>query len=140
GVANRAPCLVEPIELAALLEERRLGRIEVLGLAFADDAAAESDHVAARVEDRKHDALAKAVVTARLLLRALGGLAIDDEPGVLELARRIVGEHRREVLPSLGRVADAVAGGDLARDAAALEVIDCRARFLELGAVVGERV
>src|SRR5207244_872055 len=85
-------------------------------------------------------AMAKAVVAARLLLRALAGLAIDDESRVPELAARIVGEHRREVLPSLGRVAEAVAGGDLARDAAALEVVDRGARFLELGAVVSERV
>ena len=63
-LADRAPRLVKAVELAPLLEERRLGRVQVLRLARADHAAAEPDHVAARIENREHHAVTEPVVTA----------------------------------------------------------------------------
>ena len=48
GGADRVARLHQAVELAALLEERRLGRVQVLRLALAQHAAAEADHRAAR--------------------------------------------------------------------------------------------
>ncbi len=140
-VANRAPRLVEAVELAAFFEERGLGGVQVLRLALADDAPAETDHVAARVQDRKHHAIAKAVVAARFPFGlAFVRLAVDHEAGVLQARGGVVGEHGFQVLPPVGRVTQAVARGDLARQPTALEVFDRGLRFLELGAIVGERI
>ena len=139
-VADRAPRLVEAVELATLLEERRFGRVQVFRLARADDAPAEADDVAARIEDREHHAIAEAVVAARSFFPAVAAVAVDHQARVLELRGRVVGEHALEVLPALGREAEPVARGDLARDAAALEIVDRGVRLLELRAVIRERV
>src|SRR5262249_19639704 len=135
--ADRAPRLVEAVELAPLLEERRFRRVEVLGLAFAEDASTETDDVSTRVENRKHHAIAEAVIAARGFGVGVLGLVsgIDDEPRVLHDRRGVIGEHALEVLPSIGRVAKAVARGDFTREAPALEVVDGDFRFLELGAI-----
>src|SRR6185437_16195952 len=82
--------LVEPVELAAFVKERRLRRVEVLRLALADHAAAERDDPAAAVADRKHDAIAEAVIEARARcprfgLRSRSALALDDESELGEL-------------------------------------------------------
>ena len=53
---------VDIVESAALVEERRVGRIEIFGLAVAEDAAAKGDDAAARVADREHQPAAEAVV------------------------------------------------------------------------------
>ena len=47
-----------------------------------------------------------------------------DEPRGVERRLVVVGERRFEVLPAVGRVADAEARRDLAGEAAALEVVD----------------
>src|SRR3989344_1065606 len=54
--------LVEIVERAALVEQRRVGRIEIFGLAIAQYAAAERDHPPARVADRDHQAPAEPIV------------------------------------------------------------------------------
>ena len=55
GVADRVARQEQAVELAALREQRRFRRVQVLGLAVAEHAAAEADHAAAAVVDREHD-------------------------------------------------------------------------------------
>ncbi len=57
---------VEVEQGAALVEQRRVGGVEIFGLAGAEDAAAESDHPAALVLDRIGQPAAEAVVGSRL--------------------------------------------------------------------------
>src|SRR5258708_26442013 len=66
--ADRIARLHQPIDFAALLEERRLGRVQVFGLAVSDHAPAEADHGAARTEDREHHTLAEAILALALVL------------------------------------------------------------------------
>ena len=61
----------EVVERAALVEERGLGRVQVLRLLPGGDrSGAEGDRPAAAVADREHDPVAEAVVGAAALLRA----------------------------------------------------------------------
>ena len=53
---------IEVEERAALVEQRRIGRVEVFGLAIAEDPAAECDRPPARVADRDHQPAAETVV------------------------------------------------------------------------------
>ena len=62
---------VDVVERAALVEERRVGGIEIFGLAVAEDPAAEADHPSARVADREHQPAAETVVA---VLAAFFGL------------------------------------------------------------------
>jgi len=62
GIADRRARLEQAVQLAALREHRRLGRIEVLGLAAVEHAPAEADDAPAHVVDGEHDAIAEAVV------------------------------------------------------------------------------
>src|SRR3546814_3786149 len=55
GLAGSGRGAIELVERAALVEQRGFGRIQIFGLAVADDAAAERDHAAARVADRDQD-------------------------------------------------------------------------------------
>ena len=84
GGADRLARLEQPVELAPLGEQRRFRRVQVLGLALVENAAAEADHATAAVVDRKHDAVAKTVV-------ALAAVAGDDQPGGFHRLVRIVG-------------------------------------------------
>ena len=65
GVARQA----ETVQRAPLVEDRRLGGVEVLGRWVAgahgarQDAPAECDHPTAPVGDREHDAIAEAIVS-----------------------------------------------------------------------------
>src|SRR6185503_3321321 len=104
------------VELAAFLEQRRLRRVQVLRLSVSQHAPAEPDGRAARAEDRKHDAVAEAVVALALVL--------DDQAGFHQGLVLIVGEWRFQRLPVIGRVADAEARRDLAAQTTALEVLD----------------
>src|SRR3546814_16796815 len=71
GLAGSGRGAIEIVERAALVEQRGFGRIQIFGLAVADDAAAESDHAAARVADRDHQAAAEAIIEF---------LALDPDP------------------------------------------------------------
>src|SRR5690606_25896429 len=95
---------VHPVEFAALVEQRRLGRIEVLRLALADHAPAEGDHAPARIADREHQPVAEAVVMA-FAVADLPALAFDDEPEFGELAdlAGIAPEAAQHVVPGIGR-------------------------------------
>jgi len=127
-IANRIACEVQAVELATLGEDRRLGRVQVLGLAAVENAAAEADHVPAAVVDREHDPVAEAVV-------ALAVVAGDHESRRVE-RRIVVGRKRlRQVLPAGRRVADAEMRGDDAGQATPLQVRDRSRRFLQLRAI-----
>jgi len=76
-LAHRLPALVEAIELAALVEDRCLGRVQVFGLALVQHAAAEADDFALHIADREHDAVAEPVIAFRVLARFRVGR--DDE-------------------------------------------------------------
>ena len=58
--ANRLLRPVQPVEQVSLREDLRLRRVEILRLAVAEHAAAESDDVPARIGDREHEPVAEA--------------------------------------------------------------------------------
>ena len=94
--------LPEPEQFAALVEERRLGRIEIFRRVFPDEhAPAERDRAAATVENRKHHAAAEAIV-----FRA--ALAAGEKPGFLHErdALRARAERVLERVPLIRRVAE----------------------------------
>jgi hypothetical protein len=70
--------LVQAVELAALVEDLGLRRVEVLRLAVLDDPAAEADHAAATVVDGEHHAFTEAIVVA-------AALALDGETRAFRL-------------------------------------------------------
>ena len=114
--------LVQAVQLLALVEHRCLGGIQVLRLADVQHPATEADDLAAHRPDREHDAVAEAVIA--LLFPAPIGLtaAGDDQAAVGEQRVGVVGEHAGQGAPALGRIAQAEAGGDLASQAALLQV------------------
>ena len=59
---------IEAVEICALVEQRRLGRVEIFRLARAHHPAAEGDHPATPVVDREHHAAAEAVIGLTLVL------------------------------------------------------------------------
>ena len=88
NVAQRLAHLVGAVQLAALVKERRLRRIQVLRIvfaAFAEDAPAKGDHTAARVADGEHQPMAETVVEP---LPAVVGGALDDQPGLEQMRGR----------------------------------------------------
>ena len=107
---------VEAVEVGALVEQRRLGRVEVLRLARAHDAPAEGDDAAAPVVDGKHHAAAEAIVGL-----AVAVVGLDGEPGLddlvdrhvlaLEVRQQAVARIRREAQAEIvdGRVLEAAA-------------------------------
>jgi hypothetical protein len=133
ALADRRARFEEAVELAPLAEDRRLRRVQVFRLAAVEDAAAEADHRPLHRADRKHDAIAEAVVAllARVVARrrpaALVGLG-DDQPAFLEQRVVVAREDAGEAAPAVARVAEAEAGGDLAAQASALQVGDRRDR------------
>ena len=96
-LARRRLGLVEAEQGLALVVERRLRRVEVLGLLVAERARAEAERAPALVAEREHDAAAEAVVGAAALAR-------DHEAGVEQvLLAEALGEGgRRAASPSPG--------------------------------------
>jgi hypothetical protein len=123
----------EPVQLAAFREQGRFRRVEVLGLALAQHAAAEADHLAPAVVDREHDPVAKTVVS----LAAFPG---DDEARRFERRVVVAGKGGGEGLPRVGGIADPEPGGDRAGKAPLLEIGDGARRLLQLCAIEPGRV
>ncbi len=123
----RQPDLVQAIELLALVEQRRLRRIQVFRLAALEHPAAETQHAAARIADRKHDAVAEAVIPG--LAPRTRCVALDDQSRGKQRAARLVGgtEPSQHFIPGVGRVADAESFADRLVQPAAAQV---GARFL----------
>ena len=88
---------VEGVQSLPLVEHRRVRCVEVFGIAVAHDAPAEAQHLALRVDDGKHRAVAEHVVAAAVLLARKAGL--------LELLERkaLPGQMARERVPALRR-------------------------------------
>src|SRR5213592_3682303 len=122
GRANRIARLHQSVDFAALLEERRLRRVQVFGLSVRDHAPAEADHGAARAEDREHDAVAKAVVALAFVL--------DDEAAFHEGRFRILFKNGLQRLPVVRGVADAKARGNFTSQPALLQVLNRFGRLL----------
>src|SRR5205814_1250432 len=127
GLADRVAREREAVERVALAEDRRLGGVEVLGRRLAarrppgQDAAAEGDHLAARVRDREHDPLPEAVEHAA---GALGPVAPHDEPGGERILERhaLGAQVAREHLARARRPAEPEALDQLLGDAALAQV------------------
>src|SRR5690606_9833661 len=102
GPARDPARLEEAVELAPLVEDRRLRGVQVFRLAGAEDASAEADHVAARIADREHDPVAEPVVDA-------AALVANQEPGLEQLrdALLVPAEPLQHGIPRVGRVAQA---------------------------------
>ena len=103
GGAARGAGAVDVVERAALVEERGVGRVEIFGLAVAEDAPAEGDDPAARVADRDHQAAAEAVVA----VAAFFGL--DQHAGLDELVLAELVERALERGAAVGGEAEAEA-------------------------------
>lgn len=118
-VAILLPGFVESVEFLALVEDRSLRGVQVLRLVVAEHPAAEGDDPPAAVADREHHAIAEAVV-------ALAGVAVlHQQAGVehgLEL-QVVATQVLEQVVPARRGEAEAEVAGDLAGQAAALQVV-----------------
>ena len=107
-LANRLLRPIQPVEQLPLGKDLGFGRVEILRLAVAEHPTAEADDVAGSVEDREHQAIAK----ARPRLRAV--FANDQQAGVAADASSSKPRARERVRASrliARRVADAEAVG-----------------------------
>src|SRR5207253_2515974 len=107
------------VEQVAFGVERRLGRVEILGLLVAEGAAAEGDHAALEIADREEEAATESIVDAR------AALTRDREArGDEHVFRDLLGFHEaRECVPALGRQAQAEAARHLGVDPALVQVL-----------------
>ena len=107
--------LPEAVEFPGLLEYRRLGRIQILGLVVAQHSAAKGNDPAALILNGEHHPLAKTIIGATLIV-------FDQHAGSHEyiLSRLISAVGLHEVVPTCGRKADAEIPGDLAGKAPTL--------------------
>ena len=97
----------QAIQLAALVEHRGFGRVQVFGCALAHDAAAKTNAFAFDVADREHHPIAEPVV-------ALAVFFVDDHQAAFgQQGVVVVGEHTGQAAPTFGRIAQAKAFGDL---------------------------
>ena len=119
--------LVQAVEFLALVEDRRLRRVQVLRFARAHDPRAEADDLAARIANREHDPATKPVVP----LAFVG----DDEARFRKTRVVVVIEGGAQRLPRIRREAEREARGGLSGQAASLQVFDRRLAGLQLLAV-----
>ena len=124
---------MQAVEVAAFVEQRGVGRVEVFGFGVVKYAAAEADNLAARVADGKHDAVAEAVVIFAFI--------VDDHTAVDQRGVGVGLEHLGERLPAFGCVAQAVMFDDVGIEAALLQIVLRRRIEFELLAVeIGGRL
>src|SRR5690606_32100130 len=116
--------LPQAIQLAALGKQGCFGRIQVFGLALADDPAAEPDELAPTIPNRKHHPFTKAAVTSPIF-------RLDDQAALDQHRIFIVGEYRGQTAPVFSRPAPPETSGNLATQAPALQVLDRTRRTLE---------
>ena len=62
------PCAIQAVQIPAFIKHRCFGRIQVFGLAVAHHSAAESDHPAVYVHNRKHHSVPELVIDALPLI------------------------------------------------------------------------
>ncbi len=118
GEAQGVGGLGQAVEGAALGIELALRGVEVLGLALADNPAAEGDHPALPVEDGEDDAVPEAVVEAA----ALPGHQQAGVPGRLQ--REAAGlQMAAQGVPFLHGIAQVKGLDDLRREAAFGQIV-----------------
>ena len=105
------------VEHAALLEQRRIRRIEVFRLVVAHCTGAERNGTAGTVADRKHDA------TAEIVVRNAAVLGEAQQPGLGQQRLRVLGgERAAQRLAVIGRPAEPEAAHRLLVEIAAGQV------------------
>src|SRR5690606_21223297 len=124
----------QPVELGTLGKYRRLGRIQVLGLALPDDAPAKPDEVPPGIADGKGHTLAKAVVAATVI-------GFDDDTGLDQEGRKlsvvIFRKGRGQAVPVGASPPQAIARGDLTGHASGLQVVDGRSDRTKTASIEG---
>ena len=123
-ITNCASGLIQAIKLAALFEQRRLRRIQVLGFARAQYATAKADDIAAHIDNRKHDAVTENIVAPALVI-------LLDQPHGSKRARLIIRIRALQILPAVRCIAHAEFFGNVARQSAFLEVLNRLRRFFQ---------
>jgi hypothetical protein len=116
---DRVARLVQVVEDLPLLEDLRVGGVEVLRLPRPEQAPAEPDEVPARVVDGEHQPVAEPRPRLLVLL-ALHQEPRREEPRVVVAEAVEVRAHRAELL---GREADAEPLGERTRHVAAREIV-----------------
>ncbi len=112
--------LEQAVEFLAFMKYRGFRGVQVLGFIVPQHSAAESDDPATAVADREHHAVAEPVV-------ALARLGVFHQQAGVDhrlLLQRVTAQVLVQVVPARRGEAEAEVPGDLAREAAALEVID----------------
>ena len=127
GFFNRRTAFVEAVEVAAFVEQRGVGRVEVFGFGIIEYAAAKADYLAARVADGEHHAVAEAVV--------MFAFVIDHHAAFHQRGVGVGLENLRQRLPAFGRIAQAVMLDDVSIEAALLQIVLRNRVELELLAV-----
>ena len=100
--------LVEAVQLAPLVKEARLGRIQIFRFALIDDPSAEGDHPTPRIADGEHDPVAETIVEL-VSTRTGRGVALDHKTRRQQrLPIACLGaEALQHIVPGLRGVADA---------------------------------
>ena len=89
------------------MKQCRFRRIEIFGFALINHASAERNDPAARVANRKHDAIAKAVIVHFTVARR-AAFAFDDKSRIVQCLTPgiIAAEVFQNVVPGIFRIAD----------------------------------
>ena len=110
---------MQTVKLAALVKQRRLRRVEVLGLALVQHASTETDQPAAMVVDWKHHPITEAVVEAAAVF-------LHQQAGPQQcFTNTVIRPHSlQQRIPTVWRETQTKIGSDFARESAALQVIN----------------
>ncbi len=130
---------VEIVERSALVEQWRLGGIEILRFARPEDPPAEGDDAAARIADRDHQPPTKAVVGPSTALGMSGVTFIraDQHPCFDQFVLAERGQGGFQVAAVIGREADPETRHGAVVDSATGEIV-ARGGALDPGELVGE--
>ncbi len=127
-LAGRLTRLVQAVELAPLVKDRRLRRVEVFGLLIPHDPTAKGDGPTAQIAYREHHPVAEAIIGTP------GVLAMNQQT-VLDLHRltdALGAQMLLQRLPPAGGITNPVGGHHIWREAAPLQVALGRLALLHL--------
>src|SRR6185503_6758883 len=110
---HRVLTAVEVVEQARFDEELRLGGVQIFRLAAVERASSESDQRAGVGVDRNDQAVSESIVVAALFFSRR-----DQADGLEPLLAVLLAEAAEDVVPGVGREAEAVFLDDLFGDAA----------------------
>ena len=128
--------LEQAVQLFAFAEHRRLGRVQIFGLAFVEHASAKTNHFALHRADGKHDAVTEAVVALAVFLADAVFVGRDHQARLLQQRVVVFGEGAGQRAPTVGGVTQAVNRGNFTAEAACLQIVNRARRDFELLAVV----